>query len=109
MIQKMKKGIKNVPIEKLLVFAGCLLVGFWYVYFYSVSTSPRYPDYFGHDSAQFQTLGMAWSKGYLPYGDLFDHKGPYIFSGESDRVSCWIYGNADHQYGFHSVFHISDW
>ena len=79
MIQKMKKGIKNVPIEKLLVFAGCLLIGFWYVYFYSVSTSPRYPDYFGHDSAQFQTLGMAWSKGYMPYGDLFDHKGPYIF------------------------------
>ena len=79
MMQKLKKDMKRIPIEKLLVFAGCLLLGLWYIYFYSVSTSPRYPDYFGHDSAQFQTLGMAWSKGYLPYGDLFDHKGPYIF------------------------------
>ena len=44
----------------------------------SVSTSPLYSDYC-RDSAMFQTIGKYWTEGYLPYVDLFDHKGPLIF------------------------------
>lgn len=44
----------------------------------SVSTSPLYSDYC-RDSAMFQTIGKYWVEGYLPYVDLFDHKGPLIF------------------------------
>lgn len=34
---------------------------------------------FGGDSAQLLTMGKAWYLGKLPYVDMFDHKGPFIF------------------------------
>ena len=45
---------------------------------FSPSTSPLFTGY-GYDSAMFQTIGKYWTQGYLPYADLFDHKGPVIF------------------------------
>lgn len=50
-----------------------------FVFLFSYSTSPLYPAYYGGDSAQFQTIGKSWLKGAVPYKDLFDHKGPWIF------------------------------
>lgn len=49
------------------------------VYDFSFSTSWLYPYYFGGASAQFLTMGKAWYLGKLPYVDMFDHKGPFIF------------------------------
>ncbi len=60
-----------------IVFAGIAAVLF--VLIFSFSTSPLYVDYWGSDSAQFQTIGMAWVSGKVPYRDIFDHKGPFIF------------------------------
>ena len=60
-----------------IVFAGIAAVLF--VLIFSFSTSPLYVDYWGSDSAQFQTIGMAWASGKVPYRDIFDHKGPFIF------------------------------
>ena len=59
-----------------LLFAVSALV---YVYLFSYSTSPLYPYYYGGDSAQFLTMGKAWFLGKIPYRDMFDHKGPFIF------------------------------
>lgn len=66
--------IKNIV---LWILFALLSVG--YVYAFSFSTSWLYPYYFGGDSAQFLTMGKAWYLGKLPYVDMFDHKGPFIF------------------------------
>lgn len=50
-----------------------------YVYFASSSTSPFYLEYWGDDSSMYQTIGKAWTLGKIPYINLFDHKGPYVF------------------------------
>ena len=45
---------------------------------FTESTSPLFSGW-GYDSAMFQTMGKYWAEGYLPYVDLYDHKGPMIF------------------------------
>ena len=50
-----------------------------FVVFFSYSTSFEYPFYFGGDSAQFLTVGKCWYLGKIPYSEVFDHKGPFIF------------------------------
>lgn len=64
---------------RLIVYALYLFIAIIYIIGLSYSTSFVFPRYWGSDSAIFQTIGMGWSKGALPYVDLFDHKGPIIF------------------------------
>lgn len=59
---------------------------------FSYSTSFLYPGYCGYDSAIFQTVGKYWAQGYLPYVQLFDHKGPLIFL--LDAIGYAIHGRA---------------
>ena len=33
----------------------------------------------GSDNAMYLTMGTALSKGYAPYSEIFDHKGPLLF------------------------------
>ena len=49
------------------------------LFFASLSTSPIYPVYQGHDSSIFSLLGIGQTIGKELYIDLFDHKGPIIF------------------------------
>lgn len=70
----MKNRTKSIVT---IVYLLILSVGF--VLLYSTATSPLYPTFYGDDAAQFQTIGMCWSKGLLPYVGAFDHKGPFIF------------------------------
>lgn len=65
--------------SNIIVYILLGFVSFLFVYFVSWSTSPFYPYYYGNDSAQFQIIGKAWADGLIPYLDLFDHKGPFIF------------------------------
>jgi uncharacterized membrane protein len=67
---------RNIP-KRDIVLLG--IIAFLFVLIFSFSTSPLYPNYWGSDSAQFQTIGMAWASGKIPYRDIFDHKGPFIF------------------------------
>ncbi len=60
--------------NSLLFFAAAVI----FVLFFSTSTSPLYGGY-GADSAIFQVIGKYWAEGKVPYLELFDHKGPYIF------------------------------
>ena len=64
--------------RNILYSLAFLLSAFAGVLFFSETTSPLYHDW-GYDSAMFQTIGKYWAEGYLPYVDLFDHKGPIIF------------------------------
>lgn len=84
-------------LKKGIVYVIYILIASAYILLLSYSTSFVFPRYWGSDSAIFQTIGMGWSKGALPYVDLFDHKGPIIFlidmlgykiSGTSTGVLC---------------------
>lgn len=70
-----KRGFVYNKILCALLF---VLSGLVWALFFSKTTSPLYTDV-GYDSAMFQTIGKYWAQGYLPYVDLFDHKGPLIF------------------------------
>lgn len=56
----------------------CLLIAFLFLLFASYFTSPLTSIY-GSDAAFFQMVGQAMTKGFLPYRDFFDMKGPYLF------------------------------
>ena len=72
--------MKKMYSKKNFLFIFILfIISALFVLIMSYSTSPLYPYYFGGDSAQFQTIGKGWSKGMIPYKDMFDHKGPIIF------------------------------
>lgn len=66
----------DIYILKIILFA---ISAFVFQFYFSLSTTSLYPDYYASDSAMFQTMGKYWLDGYLPYIDLFDHKGPLIF------------------------------
>lgn len=65
--------------KKKLSLIICCCFGALFVSFFSYSTSPLYPYFFGNDSAHFLTVGKGWSLGKIPYIDMFDHKGPLIY------------------------------
>ena len=67
---------KNVSKRDIIFWE---IIAVLFVLIFSFSTSPLYPNYWGSDSAQFQTIGMTWASGKIPYRDIFDHKGPFIF------------------------------
>lgn len=79
----MKSLAKLKPSKKdLLYFCLLAVIAFAFVFICSVSTSPLYPDgdlIDENDSCQFMTMGYEWLHGNIPYRDMFDHKGPYIF------------------------------
>lgn len=56
-----------------------LLIPVMFLLLFSNGTSPLVKYYYGSDSAFFMFFGKAMNHGLLPYIDLFDHKGPYLF------------------------------
>ncbi len=55
------------------------IVSIIFLLVFSYSTSPLYPYSYGWDSAFFQLVGKGMTKGYLPYRNFFDMKGPWLF------------------------------
>ncbi len=45
----------------------------------SVTTSPVFSNSYTNDSSVYQLLGKYWAKGFLPYVDIWEQKGPFIF------------------------------
>ena len=62
----------------MLALASILLAAL-FALLYSKSASPFLKGYWGQDSAFFILVGQGMTKGYLPYRDFFDMKGPYLF------------------------------
>ena len=58
-----------------LIFAP---IAICFLLLYSYTTSPLF-SHDGMDSAVFKTMGLAWLRGYIPYQDIFDHKGPLLY------------------------------
>lgn len=63
-------------MKKKTVFIICLYTIF--VMFFCAGSSP-FIDFMGTDGSVFFMLGRGMSKGIVPYKDLFDHKGWYIY------------------------------
>lgn len=67
-----------MSLRRIFFHGALILTSVAFVYVFSYSTSPRY-DFLGGDSAIFQVIGKFWAQGFLPYVELFDHKGPLLF------------------------------
>lgn len=67
---------------KKLEFTPIILLFFvaLFVALYSATTSPFYANnIYNSDSSIFKIIGEGWCHGMLPYRDLWDSKGPFIF------------------------------
>lgn len=74
-LTRMRKNVcRNFPaagVSLLLATAFCLVFA-WY-------STPLLPKVMGYDASFFRLVGEGMTKGYLPYRDFFDQKGPYLF------------------------------
>lgn len=69
----------NVSMHKKLLPVMVLgLVAVSFLLIMSFSTSPLFLNE-GMDSVVFKTMGRAWLDGRIPYRDIFDHKGPFLY------------------------------
>lgn len=64
--------------NKNIYYCALLCVSAFMILIFSHTTSPLFPAP-SLDSHIFQQIGLAILKGKLPYTDIFDHKGPYVF------------------------------
>lgn len=69
-----------IYIIKMLLI---LFVAFAFMSVFSFWTTPFYKDWYGCDASFFTLAGRAILKGYVPYRDFFDLKGPYFFFFEA--------------------------
>lgn len=68
--------MKYIEIRTVLL----LILVVFFVALYSATTSPLYDNnIYNSDSTIFKIIGQGWYHGILPYRDLWDSKGPFIF------------------------------
>ncbi len=70
--------LTKIRRKKAFTVLILFLISFAAVQLLSFSTSLLNPYYHHYDSAYFQSVGKMWTKGFLPFRDFFDHKGPLI-------------------------------
>ena len=67
-------------MKKIAILLYLFLVALLFVTIFSYTTSPLYNlNGFTPDSIIFQIIGKYWVQGSIPYKDLWDMKGPYIY------------------------------
>lgn len=76
---------KQTWIELAVMWTGGIL----FLMYFSYMTSPAFPRAYGWDSSFFQMVGAGMTKGYLPYRDFFDMKGPWLFFIEYAAELLW--------------------
>jgi len=76
-----KREIRSVQEENRETLGGAalaaLLAFVFSLIFYTCNTPLG--AWIGSDNAMYLTMGTAMAKGYVPYSDIFDHKGPLLF------------------------------
>lgn len=78
--------------NSLLDYGILTLIAVLFLLIFSYGTSPLFINNFGiSDSAIFLLIGKGITAGYIPYVDLFDHKGPVMFFIEA--LGWWISPN----------------
>ncbi len=94
-MKKYSAGIK-IKTKRIMELVIIWFSGIIFLLYFSYMTSPLFPRAHGWDSAFFQLVGAGMTKGYLPYRDFFDMKGPWLFFIEYAAESVW--------YGRNGVF-----
>lgn len=90
---------KSFTIKEIFLF---LMVAIIFVSIFSSSTSPLYSTWSDSpDSPIFQIIGKYWVKGIIPYRDLWDLKGPFIFF--VNAVGYWVTGSRLGVYGIQII------
>lgn len=74
----MSNILKKIKKEHIIYGILLLVFSVGFVSFFSAATSPFFKSS-SVDSDMFQLIGKCWSEGYLPYKDIWDSKGPFIF------------------------------
>lgn len=72
---KLRKFDKTSLLEYLALFVLAVL----FLMLFSFWTSPYYKNWYGCDASFFTMAGRGIVKGWVPYRDFFDLKGPYFF------------------------------
>ena len=65
--------------KKLLIVFLLFLSSVITITIFSFVTSPLYGNKYLFDSSLFEVIGKGWGQGLVPYRDLWDSKGPYVF------------------------------
>ncbi len=78
-------------MKKITPYLYLFLISLIIVAFFSTSTTFIYNEPCAGDSAIFQIIGKYWAEGRLPYVDVWDQKGPFIFF--VDAIGFLITGN----------------
>ncbi len=68
---------QQIVKEKHIIFS--LLLFAFISSFFGTMSSPFYPMNYWVDPNAYFTMAKSWLNGYLPYKDLFDHKGPALY------------------------------
>ncbi len=77
--------------EKFYIGITFIILSSTFVTLFSYTTSPIYSEWGDTpDSPIFQIIGKYWKEGWIPYKDLWDLKGPYIFF--MDAIGYWLTG-----------------
>lgn len=77
MFEKTRKS--NNIFWRILFFFGLGFSSLGFLAFFSYYTTPFSSCNNGYDAAFFRLVGQGMTKGYLPYKDFFDMKGPVLF------------------------------
>ena len=83
-------------IKFVIKYGIMLLTAFIFVFYASATTSP-FIDFKRIDSYMFLIMGRGWSKGLIPYVDLFDQKGPAIFFRVEFYSKCICHDEEEHK------------
>ena len=75
----MTRKKKDKRYADFLFYLALFLASFVFLAVFSYFTSPFTNCNNGNDAAFFRLVGQGMTKGYLPYRDFFDMKGPYLF------------------------------
>ena len=77
-------------ISSKYAYAIIILMAILFVTFLS-STSPFYSHWHPVESTIYQIIGKGWTEGKIPYVDLWDQKGPYLYF--INAAGYWFTGN----------------
>lgn len=83
--------LKNYIKEYGLFLIGFLVFSIVFVVVFSTSTSFLYDYPETSDSFIFQVIGKFWNQGSIPYKDLFDNKGPFLYL--MNALGYWFVDN----------------
>lgn len=93
MISKTNDIDNKKRLSYVILMVLIILTAVAFVFIFSCSTSPLYKYYIGGDSSVFLLFGRGWLEGKVPYRDMFDHKGPFIFFV---NIFGWLFTGTRH-------------